>query len=112
MMTREEYEKLEREFEEMMATPLPKAKPKPVAVVTVPLSDKHAAVVVGNPESVRVSARRDDGMSVLMKPQGNPHHVTVRVDWVREVDANGRPVWDRFGAVHEYNTLDALRRVE
>ncbi len=45
-----------------------------------------------------------------MKPQGNPHRVTVMVDWVREVDADGRPVWDRTGAVHEYNPLDALRR--
>jgi hypothetical protein len=112
MMSREEYEKLEREFEEMMATPLPKAKPKPVAVVTVPVSDRDAAVIAANPESVRVSARRDDGVSVLMKPQGNPHHVTVMVDWVREVDASGRPVRDCGGVVHEYNPLDALRRVD
>ena len=59
MMTREEFEALEREFEEQMATPLPRAKPK-VAVVTVPLSEKDAAVIAANPESVRVSARRED----------------------------------------------------
>jgi hypothetical protein len=51
-------------------------------------------------------------VSVLMKPQGNQHHVTVRVDLVREVDHNGRPIWERCGLVHEYNPLEALRRID
>jgi hypothetical protein len=108
MMTREEFEALEREFEEQMATPLPRAKPK-VAVVTVPLSEKDAAVIAANPESVRVSARREDGVGVLMKPAPNSV-VKVCVEQVREVDEWGRPIWPKAGAVHEYNPLDALKR--
>jgi hypothetical protein len=107
-MTREEFEALEREFEEQMATPLPMAKPK-VAVVTVPLSAGDAAVVAKNPESVRVSARREDGVSLLMRPVPNAL-VKVCVEQVQEVDGWGRPVWPKAGAVHEYNPLDALRR--
>lgn len=109
-MTREEYAKLEREFEEFLSTPIPKAKPKPVAVVTVPVSDNDAAVIAANPESVRVSARRKDGVSVLIRPKGNRQHVTVRTDWVSEVDAHGRPVWERGGVVSDYDPLTALRR--
>ena len=109
-MTREEYAKLERKFEEAISKPIPKAKPKPIAVVSVPVSDKDAAVIAANPASVRVSARREDGVSVLVKPQRNPQHVTVRTDWVSEVDADGRPIWDRPGVVSDYNPLDALRR--
>lgn len=109
-MTREEYAKLEREFEEFLSKPIPKAKPKPVAVVSVPVSDTDAAVIAANPESVRVWARRDDGVSVLIKPQHNPQHVTVRTDWVNQVDANGRPIWDRGGAVSDYEIHATLRR--
>jgi hypothetical protein len=43
-----------------------------------------------------------------MRPQPNPQHVTVKVDDVREVDANGRPVWPKAGAIHEYNPLDRI----
>ena len=110
-MTREEYAKLEREFEEFLSKPIPKAKPKPVAVVSVPVSDKDAAVIAANPESVRVSARRDDGVSVLIKPQRNPQHVEVRTDWVSAVDVNGRPVWDRGGVVSDYDIYATLRKV-
>lgn len=109
-MTREEYAKLEREFEEFLSKPIPRAKPKPVAVVSVPVSDKDAAVIAANPESVRVSARRDDGLSVLIKPERNPHHVMVRTDWVSEIDAQGRPVWDRGGVVSDYDIHAVLRR--
>jgi len=109
-MTREEFAELERKFEERLSKPIPRAKPKPVAVVSVPVADKDAAVIAANPDSLRLSARRDDGVSVLIKPQRNPQHVTVRTDWVRVVDAHGRPVWDRAGVVSDYNPLDALRR--
>ena len=108
MMTREEFEALEREFEEQMATPLPRAKPT-VTVVAVPLSAGDAAVVTANPESVRVSARREDGVTVLMKPVSNGL-VRVCVEQVQEVDGEGRPVWPQAGVVHQYNPLDALRR--
>jgi hypothetical protein len=85
------------------------AKPK-VAVVTLPVSPKIAKAVKANPESVRVSARGEDGIAVVEGPRGNPNNVTVRVDLVAEVDAQGLPVWDRCGVVHEYNAFDALRR--
>ena len=71
-MTREEYADLERKFEEAISQPIPKAKPKPIAVVSVPVSDKDAAVIAANPESVRVSARRDDGVSVLISLSAIP----------------------------------------
>jgi hypothetical protein len=85
------------------------AKPK-VAIVTLPVSPKIAAAVSANPESVRVSARGADGIAVIEGPKGNLNHVTVRVDLVSEVDAQGRPVWPTAGAVHQYNPLDALGR--
>jgi hypothetical protein len=85
------------------------AKPK-VPVVTLPVSPKIAEAVRTNPESVRVSARGADGIAVIEGPKGNPNHVTVRVDLVSEVDAEGRPVWPMAAAVHQYDPLDALGR--
>jgi hypothetical protein len=92
-----EEERLERKRKrrlyEWLASPdFLKPDPKPVKVVTIPLADADAAVVKANPDSVRVNARRDDGVSVLMRPYDNPRRVTVMVDSVREVDANARPV--------------------
>lgn len=86
------------------------AKPKPVAVVTVPVSNEHAAVIAENPESVRVHARRKDGVSVIANPIRNPNQVTVRVDLVRELDEDGRPVWDEVGVVSDYHPWIGLRR--
>jgi|SRR5262249_19385967 len=71
----------------------------PIPVAVVPVSDKIAKAVKANPESVRVSARGADGISIIERPHRNPQNVTVMVDYVREVDANGRPVWDRPGVV-------------
>ena len=85
------------------------AKPK-VAVVTLPVSQKIAKAVKANPESVRVSARGEDGIAVVERPRGNSTGIMVRVDLVAEVDAQGRPVWDRCGVVHEYDPLGDLRR--
>jgi hypothetical protein len=85
------------------------AKPK-VPVVTLPVSPKIAEAVRANPESVRVSARGEDGIAVIEGPRGNPTGVIVRIDLVSDVDAQGRPVWPKVGVVHEYNPLGALRR--
>lgn len=104
-MTREE---LQRKFEERLRQPIPRAKPKPTSVVTVPVSDGFATKAAANPEGVRVFVRADDGTTAVERPQPNPHNVTVRVDMVREVDADGRPIWDRGGVVHEYNPLERL----
>jgi hypothetical protein len=105
----DERERLRLEYEAMWLEPMPVMKP-PVPVVVVPLTDADAAVVAANPESVRVSARRDDGVSVLMRPRANPNHVRVMVDHVREVDGDGRPVWPTSDAIHVYDPLDALKR--
>lgn len=81
------------------------AKPKPTPVVTVPVSEKIAEAVKANPGSVRVSARGADGIAVVEGPRRNPSGVTVRVDLVRELDGEGRPIYEGSGVVHEYDPL-------
>jgi hypothetical protein len=54
-----------------------------VAVLSLPVTEQLAEAVTANPESVRVSARRADGVSVVGGPRGNPNHVSVRVDLVK-----------------------------
>lgn len=81
------------------------AKPKPTPVLTLPVSDKIAEAVAANPESVRVSARGADGIAVVEGPRRNSTNVVVRVDLVREVDAEGRPIYDARGVEHEYDPL-------
>jgi hypothetical protein len=84
-MTREEYAKLEREYKQLMAEPIPKAKPKPKPAVVAVVSEKAAAAVRANPESVRVSARASDDTIVVDRPRRS------EVLEVLEVDAEGRP---------------------
>lgn len=105
-MTEAERLALDRRYEELINNP--RYVKQPVAVVSLPVSAADAEVIRAAPESVRVSARRRDGVTMLMRPAANPNHVTVRVDQVREVDAFGRPVWDRPGVQHEYNPVDRL----
>jgi len=105
--------------------------------VLAPVSDKMAAAAKANPESVRVSARADDGVTIIERPwEKRPPSGMVVV----QVDGNGRPALARSynqetnsygfvefkggygpptpntkaaemsgGARHEYNPLDALR---
>jgi len=80
--------------------------PTPVAVI--PVSKRVADAVKENPESVRVAAKDARGISIVERPQHTSTLVSVMVDYVREVDANGRPVWDRPGAVHEYDLYTRL----
>lgn len=124
-MTREEYAKLEKEFEQLMATPIPRAKPKPPPKVVAAVSDRMNAAVKANPESVRVVAKTDDGVTLVERPR-----VLERLE-VTEVDAKGRPKLARCydvatnswgmvefkdgyrqpnAAVHEYDPLSALNR--
>jgi hypothetical protein len=105
-MTREEFERRDKAFWERIKTPIPLAKPK-VAVLTVPVPDNFVGV---DPNSVVVHGKRDDGVVVIGRPQANPLHVTVRIDLVRDVDGDGRPVWPQAGAVSAYDPLDALKR--
>jgi putative intracellular protease/amidase len=101
-----------RRYEELINNP--RYVKKPVAVVTMPVSEADAKKVQADPESLRLHTRRQDGVSAVIAPLGfaplGDRHVRVRVDWVREVDAQGRPVWDQPGAQHEYNPLDALKK--
>ena len=86
-------------------------RPAPTPVLSVPVSKHLAAAAEANPASVRVSARDRDGQHRVEGPQRNAQHVTVRVDLVSAVDAQGRPIYyDRGGPVSDYNPLDALRR--
>jgi hypothetical protein len=99
-------------FEEKLASGyFIRKKAKPVSVVTVPVSPAVAQVVAANPESVRISARRSDGVTVFSPPQPNPNCVTVRLDLVRKIDEHGRPVWDDefAGAVSEYHPYAGFR---
>jgi hypothetical protein len=84
-------------------------KPKPTSTLTMGVNEKLAAAAKANPESVRVSARGDDGVSVVGGPLPSSI-VSVCVEQVFEVDAAGRPVWPKAGAVHEYNPFDSLKR--
>ena len=101
------YEQKKKLLDERLASWL--TRPAPTPVVTVPVSKQMAKAVEANPESVRVSARDAEGQHRVEGPKDDPR-VTVRVDLVSEVDAEGRPVWGRPGVIHEYNPLDALRR--
>jgi len=95
-------ERRKRFFERIENEPLRPAKPKPTPVVTLPVSENVAQAAKAHPESVRIAARDANGMSVIEGPRPKSI-VTVCVDYVREVDANGRPVWPQAGTVHEYN---------
>jgi hypothetical protein len=111
-------------------------RPKRKPAVLAPVSERMAAAVRANPESLRVSAKAEDGVTVIERPdvRREPSRVTVI-----EVDANGRPTLVQThdqggygfvkyeggygpptpgtkaaemgaGARHEYNPLDGLRR--
>ena len=91
-------EELRRELQEKLASgyffQYEDEEPKAEPVVTVPVSEKIAAAVRANPESVRISARSAEDIHVVEGPRVERPRarggVTVRVDWVSEVDANGQ----------------------
>jgi hypothetical protein len=96
------------QIEELIRRGPPPIKPTPTRVLTVPISERAAAAVKANPEDVRIVAKASDGTTILERPAPNPHHVTVRVDSVREVDADGRPIYPEQRVVSDYNPLDGL----
>jgi hypothetical protein len=98
----------DEQIEELIRRGPPPIKPAPTRVLTVPVSERAAAAVKANPEEVRIVARASDGTTILERPAPNPNHVTVRIDYVREVDAHGRPVYPEQRVVSEYNPLDRL----
>jgi hypothetical protein len=108
----------------------PKPRPKPQPAVLVQTSERMAAAVKANPESLRLSAKDVGGVTVIEKPwherrdrlpSDKRQYNTVEVI---AVDDNGRPLraqtkdgglvhyeggYQQSGARHEYNPLDALR---
>jgi endonuclease YncB( thermonuclease family) len=98
----------DEQVEELIRRGPPPIKTAPTRVLTVPVSERAAAAVKANPEDVRIVAKASDGTTILERPAPNPHHVTVRVDSVREVDTHGRPVYPEHTVVSEYNPLDRL----
>jgi hypothetical protein len=104
-MTKEEYARAVRHYDELMAKLL---NPEPVHVVMVPVSPGMAERIEANPQGLRV-VHRDDFGTAMEGPRRNPNHVTVRVDLVTAVDKDGRPFyWDRGSVVHEYDPLSRL----
>jgi hypothetical protein len=84
-MTRDEYaEKLAR-YEQLMATPLPKAKPKPRPALSLEVSERTAANVRARPEAVRVVTTGEDNATFIDRPR------RTELLEVLEVDGQGRP---------------------
>jgi hypothetical protein len=109
------YEEIRKELDEKLASGYfnrTDDDPEPtVSLVSVPVPLEDAKDIANNAENVGLTyRRRDDGVNVIVKPMRNPLNVTVMVDQVTGVDAYGRPVYLKSGAIHEYNPLDALKR--
>jgi len=81
-------------------------KPAPLKVVSVPVSDRMADAVRANPESLRLTANGADDVSVVERPISR--FVTPVIHAVPAVDEDGRPIWPRAGAVHEYDPFERL----
>jgi hypothetical protein len=99
-------EEKRRLFYERLESGYYNRKPQPVAVpvAVVPVSEKIAGAVKANPQSVRISARGNDGLAIVEGPRSG--NVRVMIEYVREVDADGRPVWP--GVVSDYDPLSRL----
>jgi hypothetical protein len=83
-----------------------KPQPLPIPVAVVPVSEKIAEAVKANPQSVRVSARGTDDIAIVEGPRRDSMNVRVMIEYVREVDADGRPVWS--SVVSDYDPLSRL----
>ena len=84
-MSRDEYaEKLAR-YEQLMATPLPKAKPKPKPALSLDVSERTAANARARPDAVRVVTTGEDNTTFIDRPR------RTEVLEVLEVDGQGRP---------------------
>jgi len=67
------------------------AKPK-VPVVTMPVTWAVAEAAKANPNGVRLSVPRADGVTLFVRAQANPLGLSVTVEVVEEVDEDGLPV--------------------
>ena len=73
------------------------AKPQ-VPTVIVPVTTAVAEAAKANPESVRVSATRRDGVTLFARAQRNALGLAARVAMAQELDEDGLPVWQRVRA--------------
>jgi hypothetical protein len=73
------------------------------------IADDHAACWRRLRRGAPLFVRDVDGTTAVERPRPNPHGVTVLVDRVSEVDAQGRPVWATGRAVHQYDPIARLR---
>jgi hypothetical protein len=67
------------------------AKPK-VPMIAVPITTAIAELAEANKKGVTLVIRRDDGVSLVVRPQGNALGLGVTIMWVEEVDEDGLPV--------------------
>ena len=100
------YEEKKRLLYEKLAQGFPRDKPK-VDFVTVPINPTDAEVIRRRPESLRLHAQRDDGVTVLMRPLQRD---TSKSSWIalQRWTPMADPFWPKAGAEHEYNPLDRL----
>jgi hypothetical protein len=98
----------DEQVEELLRRGPPLLKPTPARVLSMPISERAAAAVKANPGEVKVVAKAADGTLLIERPTPNPHHVTVRVDAVWEVDQHGRPVYPERRVISDYNPFDRL----
>jgi hypothetical protein len=63
-----------------------------VPVVSVPVTEAVAEVAKANCEGVTLVIRRDDGVTVIARPQCNALGLGVTVTWVQELNEHGLPV--------------------
>jgi hypothetical protein len=97
----------DEQVEELIRRGPPPIKPAATRVLTVPVSERVAAAVKANPRDVLIAVRAADGTTLLERPVSSSR-VTVRIDCVRDVDALGRPIYPKAGAVSDYNPYDRL----
>jgi hypothetical protein len=79
-------------------------EPPPEPEVLIKVTGPTAAKVRDNPAGVFVGVREPDGVTTMER-----RRVTVLVDQVRAVDADGRPVYPAAGAVHVYEPYERLK---
>ena len=63
-----------------------------VPVVSVPVTEAVAETAKANREGVTLVIRRNDGVSVVARPQSNALGLSVTVTLVRELNEDGLPV--------------------
>lgn len=94
VMTASEAEELRAQFFERLDSgyywrPL-------VPVAAMPVSERMAAAIAANPESVRISARGVDGTLLVEGVRPDPW-LKVCINRVRWIDDAGRPRWRHVG---------------